>query len=81
MGVQTQDVSPEELYEVIVDASSQDVKKIQTSSQRLKEMLDMFGAYDALQEIAARNNLPLSIRQQATIQFKNVVVNHWRSKK
>ncbi|KJA30164.1 hypothetical protein HYPSUDRAFT_125792 [Hypholoma sublateritium FD-334 SS-4] len=81
MGVQSQIVSPEELYQVIVGATSQDVKQIQASSQRLKEMLDMFGAYDALQEIATQITLPLSIRQQAIIQFKNVVVHHWRSKK
>ena len=81
LGVQPQIVSPEELYQVIVGATSQDIKQIQASNQRLKEMLDMFGAYDALQEIATQITLPLSIRQQAIIQFKNVVIHHWRSKK
>ncbi|KAF8974448.1 armadillo-type protein [Flammula alnicola] len=81
MGVLVQSVSPAELYEVIVGASSQDISRIQASSQRLKQMLDMFGSYDALQEIAARTTLPLAIRQQAIIQFKNAVVHHWRSRK
>jgi len=81
MGVQVQTVSPAELYQVIVAASSQDISQVQASSQRLKQMLDMFGAYDALQEISARKELPLNIRQLAIIQFKNVVVHHWRSRK
>ncbi|KAF5321876.1 hypothetical protein D9619_000809 [Psilocybe cf. subviscida] len=81
MGVQVESVSPAELYEVVVGACSQDISRIQASSTRLKDMLDMFGTYDALQEIASRRNFPLSVRQQAIIQFKNAVVSHWRSRK
>ncbi|KAF8165214.1 armadillo-type protein [Crassisporium funariophilum] len=81
MGVAIQTVSPAELYQVILGASSQDFPQVQASGQRLKQMLEMFGSYDALQEIAARRTEPLSIRQQAMIQFKNVVVHHWRSRK
>jgi hypothetical protein len=81
MGVQVESVSPAELYEVIVGACSQDISRVQASSKRLKEMVDMFGTYDALQEIASRKDFPLSVRQQAIIQFKNTVVNHWRSRK
>ncbi|PPQ83268.1 hypothetical protein CVT25_004007 [Psilocybe cyanescens] len=81
MGINVQSVSPTELYEIIVGASSQDVSQIQASSQRLKQMLDMFGAFDALQEIAARTTIPLAIRQQAMIQLKNTVTQHWRSRK
>ncbi|KAH9482382.1 Importin-11 [Psilocybe cubensis] len=81
LGVNVQSVSPTELYEVIVGASSQDVSQIQSSSQRLKQLLDMFGAFDALQEIAARKTTPLVIRQQAMIQLKNTVTQHWRSRK
>ncbi|KAJ3517980.1 hypothetical protein NLJ89_g157 [Agrocybe chaxingu] len=44
-------------------------------------MLDMFGAYDALQDIASQRSLPSAVRQQAIIQFKNAVVGHWRSRK
>lgn len=81
MGVQVESVSPAELYEVVVGACSQDISRVQVSSKRLKEMLDMFGTYDALQAMASRKEFPLSARQQAIIQFKNAIVNHWRSKK
>ena len=81
MGVITPEVSSAELYEVIVAACSQNYSQVKASSQRLKQMLEMFGSYDALQYIAARPNTPLPIRQQAIIQFKNVVVQHWRSRK
>jgi len=81
MGVPVETVSPEELYEVIVGASSQDIARMQASSQRLKQILEMFGAYDALQDIASRKQIPIEIRQQAMIQFKNAVVHHWRSRK
>jgi Importin-beta N-terminal domain len=81
MGVITPVVSPAELYEVIVAACSENHTQVRASSQRLKQMLEMFGSYDSLQEIAARPNTPLPIRQQAIIQFKNAVVHHWRSRK
>lgn len=44
-------------------------------------MLDMFGTYDALHEIAAQRTVPLPVRQQAIIQFKNAAVSHWKSRK
>lgn len=81
MGANVQSVSREEVYQVIRAAASQDVSVIQASTKRLKEMLDMFGCYDALQEIAANATLPIAIRQQAIIQFKNAVVGHWRSRR
>ena len=81
IGVVTPVVSPAELYEVIVAACSQNYSHMQASSQRLKQMLEMFGTFDALQDIAARPNTLLAIRQQAIIQFKNAVVHHWRSRK
>jgi hypothetical protein len=81
IGVQLASVSPAELYQVIVGASSQDFNQVQASTQRLKQLLDMLGAYDALHEIAARRDIPLPVRQQAIIQFKNAVLNHWRSRR
>ncbi|KAJ7368449.1 armadillo-type protein [Mycena albidolilacea] len=73
--------SAEEVYQVITGAASQDPTLFQASSKRLKEMLDMFGVYDALHEIAAQKTVPLQIRQQSIIQFKNVALTHWRSRK
>jgi hypothetical protein len=81
-GVKVENVSPEELYEVMVAASSQDPAQLQASSKRLKQMLDMFGTFDALHEIAAqRTTVPVAVRQQSIIQFKNAALHHWKSRK
>ncbi|KAF9534185.1 armadillo-type protein [Crepidotus variabilis] len=81
MGGQIQIVNPTEVYEVILGACSADLTILQASSKRLKFLVEMFGTFDALQEIASRQDLPLAVRQQAIIQFKNSVLNHWRSRK
>ncbi|KAJ7507960.1 armadillo-type protein [Mycena galericulata] len=70
-----------EIFAVMTGAASQDPELFQASSARLKELLDMFGTYDALHEIAAQRNVPLAIRQQSIIQFKNAASTHWRSRK
>jgi len=80
-GMIVEHVSPQELYNVMTAASSQDPAQIQESSKRLKHMLDMFGTFDALHEIAAQRTVPLIIRQQSIIQFKNAALGHWRSRK
>jgi hypothetical protein len=80
-GVQVETVSPAELYEVISGACSQDQARVQASGKRLKEMLDMFGTYNGLHEIASQRNYPLPIRLQAIIQFKLTALNHWKSRK
>jgi len=81
MGVITPTVSPEELFQVLTDATSQDPLRIQTSSNRFKEMLQQSGVFDALHQIAAEKSLPLPVRQQASIQFKNEALKNWRSRK
>ncbi|KAJ2930226.1 hypothetical protein H1R20_g6892, partial [Candolleomyces eurysporus] len=80
-GVQVETVSPAELYEVITGACSQDQARVQASGKRLKEMLEMFGTYSGLHEIASQRNYPLPIRLQAIIQFKLTALNHWKSRK
>ncbi|KAJ7590824.1 armadillo-type protein [Mycena floridula] len=80
MNSAVQHASPDEVFEVIKGASSQDPAQIQASTARLKDLVAMPGAYDALQAIAAQRTLPLPIRQQAIIQFKNQL-SHWRSRK
>ena len=80
-GVHVEHVSPTELYNVMAITASQDPSQIRASSARLKQMLDMFGTFDALHEIAAEKTVPLSVRQQAIIQFKNAALSHWRSRK
>ncbi|KAG5716692.1 Importin-11 [Termitomyces sp. T112] len=81
MGVNVEHVSPTELYEVLNAASSQDPSQLKASHERLRQMLDMFGTYDALHDIAGQRMAPLAIRQQAIIQFKNAALAHWKSRK
>lgn len=76
-----QSVSPEEVYNVIVAATSQNPADIKASSDRLKQLFDMSGIFDALSEIAAQRNLPLQVRQQSIIQLKNSSIGHWKSRK
>ena len=78
---QPQQVSPEELYNVICGAASQNPSEVQVSTTRLKELLEIPGAYGFLHEIACQRTLPLQVRQQAIIQFKNAATGHWRSRK
>ncbi|KAJ3559178.1 hypothetical protein NM688_g492 [Phlebia brevispora] len=73
--------SPEEVYNVICAAASQDPAQIKASSERLKQLLEMAGTFDSLSEIAATRTLPLPVRQQSIIQLKNSSLNHWRSRR
>lgn len=73
--------SPEEVYNVICAAASQDPVQLKASAERLKELLEMPGTFDALSEIAATRTLPLPVRQQSIIQLKNSSLNHWKSRK
>ena len=54
---------------------------MQTSATRLKELLQLSGAYETLYEIASQKTVPLAVRQQSTIQFKNNAVGHWKGRK
>lgn len=78
---QTETFSPEELYDVVCGAASQDPRQVQASAARLKELLELPGAYDTLHEIAAQKTVPLAVRQQSIIQFKNAALSHWKSRK
>ncbi|KAL4076110.1 ARM repeat-containing protein [Scleroderma citrinum] len=74
-------VDRQELLEIVYAASSQIPSQVQASTDRLKALLDNVGTYDALHEIAAEKSLPLPVRQQSIIQFKNSALSHWRSRK
>jgi len=80
-GVQVETVSVSELYQVITGACSHDQAVVAASGKRLKEMLEMFGTFDALHDLASQRDQPLPIRQQAIIQFKLAALNHWKSRK
>ncbi|KAI0750869.1 ARM repeat-containing protein [Daedaleopsis nitida] len=78
---QPQPIPPQELYNIVCGAASQDPALVQASTARLKEALEIPGEYDVLHEIAAQKSVPLHVRQQAIIQFKNAATGHWRSRK
>ncbi|KAF9268117.1 ARM repeat-containing protein [Marasmius fiardii PR-910] len=80
-GVVTQDVSPEELYQVMTGATSSDPQQVQACSKRFKEMLQLHGIFDALHQIAAERSVSLYVRKQASIQFKNEALKSWKSRK
>ncbi|KAK0206374.1 armadillo-type protein [Desarmillaria ectypa] len=75
------EVSPAELYEVLVGATSQDPALLRESDKRLKQMMGLYGTFDALHDIASQKALPLPVRKQAIIQFKNEALKSWRSRK
>lgn len=73
--------SPEELYNVLCGAASQDPTQVQVSATRLTVLLQVPGAWDTLHEIAAQKSVPLAVRQQSIIQFKNAALGHWKSRR
>jgi hypothetical protein len=81
LGPLTETVDLEELFNVISAAASQDPAQVRASSERLKEMLEMSGTFDGLSNIASQRAVPLAVRQQSIIQFKNAALSHWRSRK
>jgi hypothetical protein len=74
-------VNLEELFSVISAAASQDPARVQAAGKRLDEMFGMIGTFDGLSDIASQKTVPLAVRQQSIIQFKNAALNHWRSRK
>jgi len=81
LGVQVETVSAPELYDVLTAACSHSQPQIEAAGRRLKEMLDMFGTYNELHNIAAQRAVPPAVRQQAIIQFKLAALPHWKSRK
>ncbi|THH15375.1 hypothetical protein EW146_g5093 [Bondarzewia mesenterica] len=76
-----QHVSPQELYNALCGAASQNPAEMQASSERLKELLELCGSCNALQEIASQKTVLLPVRQLSIIQFKNRISNRWRSRR
>ncbi|GBE79528.1 ARM repeat-containing protein [Sparassis crispa] len=77
----TETLSPKELYDVVCAAASQDPVPVQQATTRLKELLELPGAFDVLHEIAAQKIVALQVRQQSIIQFKNAALSRWRSRR
>lgn len=75
-------VDPQEVYNAIVGAASQDPARIKASANRLQELYDnYFGTYNTLLEIASQSSIDLVVRQQCIIQFKNKALPYWKSRK
>jgi hypothetical protein len=81
LGPVIENVNPGELFSVISAAASQDPAQVRASGERLKEMFELFGTFDGLSDIASQKAVPLAVRQQSIIQFKNAALGHWRSRK
>lgn len=77
--------SPQEVYQALCGAASQDAATVQVSSQLLLGYQDHPGTYDQLHSIAAQRNstpsVPLDVRRMAIIQFKNGALNVWKNKR
>ena len=76
-----QNVAPEELYNVLCGAASQDPSVVISSANRLKDMNGLFGIMDGLSSIASEKSTPLLVRQQSIIQLKNLISHSWRSRR
>ncbi|KAI0068814.1 ARM repeat-containing protein [Artomyces pyxidatus] len=74
-------ISQQQLYIVVSAAASQNPSEMLAASTRLKELLEQPGTLNVLHEISAQKSIPLPIRQLCIIQIKNVVMNHWRSRR
>lgn len=75
-------VSPDELLQVLNNAASQNSTLVQTSSTQLASLIEKHtDVLDGMHYIATQRDMPLHIRQQSIIQFRNLGSSHWRSKK
>jgi hypothetical protein len=75
-------VDPQEVYNTIVGAASQDPARIKASTEHLQALYDnYFGTYNTLHEIASQPSIELVVRQQCIIQFKNKALTYWKSRK
>jgi Importin-beta N-terminal domain len=76
-----QHASIQDVYTAVAGAASQNPKEMSMSAARLKDLMDLPGTLDLLQQIAAQRTAPLQIRQLSIIQVKNVVSTLWRSRR
>ena len=80
MQVQEQ-ANPEEIYQVVSNAASQDPQLVSSSTKRLKDLLLLPGTFEFLSQITVQYNVPLPMRQQSIIQLKNAALPQWKSRR
>jgi hypothetical protein len=74
-------VPPEDILDVLKALSSQDPSHLKAAEERLKQFGGQTGTWDTIHRFAADPSLPLDVRKQALIQFKNGALQRWRSRK
>ena len=74
-------LQPEELYNVVAGAASQDPTVMRAASKRLEEVVKLPGTMASLHGIASQASFPPLIRHLAIIQCKNEMPGQWRHKK
>jgi hypothetical protein len=78
MQVASDSPSLQQVFQVILDAASQNYVVAQAASQQIDSYKTIGGFYASVQEIAMERNLPLDIRKMAIFQFKNGAPMQWR---
>jgi hypothetical protein len=72
---------PNEIFQALQDATSQDPARLQQSAQKLKDLEERLGTWDVIHQVASQTDLPLNLRQMAMLQFKNGAVTRWKSRR
>jgi hypothetical protein len=78
---QSEPANPEEIFQVVSNAASQDPQLVTSSTKRLKELLLLPGTFEFLSQITVQRSLPLPMRQQSIIQLKNAALPHWKARR
>jgi hypothetical protein len=73
--------SPDELLQIVIGSTSQDPVTMKANDGRLKEMVQLPGVLVLLYEFAVQRELPVPVRLQCILQFKNNAVSQWRSRR
>ena len=71
-------LSPQNLYDVLIRASSSNQQQIQTGAQQLQNWERQPGYYSSLQTVFVDKSLPFEVRYLAAIQIKNGIDRYWR---
>jgi hypothetical protein len=74
-------VQPGDILRVLQALSSQDPSAFKGAEEQLKQFGEQPGTWELVHQYAAQKDLPLDLRKQALIQFKNSAVTRWRSRK
>jgi hypothetical protein len=76
-----QPVPPGDILNVLQELSSQNPVNFNSAEEKLKEFGERLGTWDTVHQLANDDSLPIDLRKQALIQFKNCAVSRWRSRK